>query len=304
MGMIGDFVSGAAQGAAKGYVENINDQIERLKQETILELKAQVDERYKAKDRDRIAGVMKSVPTSVPGTMDKSVVETDDNYGQSVQRVPEKKRPFDDVLKDQTTALLNSGDTASAGTTAAIYGKENEAKNNLRQAALDTRLTIAEQKLSTAEEIAKGKGDIALALGGMRQDARDNPPLTPTQKMKNKEIDIARRKIEGLSPADIKKRTQKTSDTGRDNPDYDAQLAGRVRMASRRKVGDDPFFDDLMGDQGDPATAKPAAGNASADTVFDRFGSDPAMKGMRPGRSTANGVEVFDASGKLVGHYQ
>lgn len=34
-----------------------------------------------------------------------------------------------------------------------------------------------------------------------------------------------------------------------------------------------------------------------------RFSTDPAMKGMQLGRATSQGVEVLDASGKLVGHY-
>ncbi|MBK9522884.1 MAG: hypothetical protein IPO13_14955 [Rhodocyclaceae bacterium] len=304
MGLIsslGTAAFGFGQGMAEGNVQNINDEIQIAKAQALLDMKAAGEESAKAKDRDRIAGVMKSVPTTVPGTMDKDVVETDDNYGKSVQRVPDKKRPFDDVLKDQTTALLNSGDTSSATAAAGIYGRENEAKTNLKQAALDTRLTIAEGKLDTATEIAKAKGDVALKLGGMRQEVKNNPVLTSTQKLKNMEIDAARKRIEGLSQDDIKKRTQKFTDSGRENKDYDPQLERRVRIASLRKMGDDPYFDSIFGGQDE----SPATGNAdSSGTVVERFTSDPAMKGMRPGRSGPNGVEVFDSSGKLIGHYQ
>lgn len=304
MGLINslnDAAIGFGTGAAAGNVENIHNEIQLAKEQALLDMKAASEESTKAKDRERIAGVMKSVPTTVPGTMDKDVVETDDNFGQSVQRVPERKRPFDDVLKDQTTALLNSGDTTAATAASGIYSRENEAKTNLKQAALDTRLTIAEGKLDTATEIAKAKGDVALKLGGMRQEAKNNPVLTSTQKFKNMEIDAARKRIEGLSQDDIKKRTQKFTDSGRENKDYDPQLERRVRIARLRKMGEDPFFDRILGVQ----TESDNPGNATpTDTVLDRFASDPSMKGMRPGRSTPNGVEVFDSSGKLIGHYE
>lgn len=38
--------------------------------------------------------------------------------------------------------------------------------------------------------------------------------------------------------------------------------------------------------------------------VLTRFATDQSMRGRRPGKVTPKGIEVFDESGKLIGHYQ
>lgn len=117
--------------------------------------------------------------------------------------------------------------------------------------------------------------------------------ITLPQQRTNYEIESARKHIAGLSPEEIQKRTQQYSATGRDNPDYDPLLAAKVRQANRRKYGIDPYFD----------TSSDKQATETQPDITARFTADPAMKGHRIGNKTPQGVEVLDASGKLVGHY-
>lgn len=115
--------------------------------------------------------------------------------------------------------------------------------------------------------------------------------LTPTQRRGNAEIDAARKAVAGLTPEEIRARTAKTTDTGRENPNYDPTLARSATLAGRRKIGDDQTFDNPV-----PQSAAP--------TASSRFQADPAMKAYKLGAQTPNGFEVKDSAGKLVGYYR
>lgn len=128
--------------------------------------------------------------------------------------------------------------------------------------------------------------------------------LTKSQQLKNMEIDVARKKTADLSEQDVKLKTSKFTASGRSNPAYDSNLASRLKLAGQRKYGEDATFDAPLDDNNDasaPASATPNDGNNSA---LDRFATDSSMTGMRPGRETPDGVEVFDSTGRLVGHYR
>lgn len=122
--------------------------------------------------------------------------------------------------------------------------------------------------------------------------------LTLPQERSNLEIDAARKAIAGMTPEEIRKRTAKQTNTGRENKDFDPTLEHALNLSNRRKVGDDDWFDQR--------TQQPASttyqGN-DGDTIT-RFRSDQAMQGHRLGKQTDNGTEVFDSAGKLVGHYK
>lgn len=122
--------------------------------------------------------------------------------------------------------------------------------------------------------------------------------LTTPQQRTNEEINSARQALTGMSREEVMKRTARFTTTGRENPTYDPRLDAQWKLANRRKYGQDEAFDAF--------SSRPAAGqgpNHQADAIQSRFSTDPAMKGMRIGRQTPIGAEVFDASGKLVGHY-
>lgn len=141
----------------------------------------------------------------------------------------------------------------------------------------------------------KGKDGKALRVPDRRLFFDPNRgSLTQAQERSNIEIDAARARIAALDPAEVRRRSQKATNTGRENPDYDPSIAREAALASRRKVGTDEFFDSR---QGQTPTATRVA------PVQSRFASDPTMKGHKMGRRTPDGYEVFDASGKLIGHY-
>lgn len=117
--------------------------------------------------------------------------------------------------------------------------------------------------------------------------------ITPMEQVRNKEIDKARELIGNLSADEIKRKTAKFTNTGRNNADFDPQLESRVAIAAKRKVGDDPVFDGYKADVSSPVN-----------DIANRFKSDATMKGYQLGKQSPNGFEVHDDSGKLVGHYK
>ncbi|MFC4271604.1 hypothetical protein GQF03_17435 [Sneathiella chungangensis] len=54
---------------------------------------------------------------------------------------------------------------------------------------------------------------------------------------------ILLQKLEGMTPAELLRRTQKSTDTGFDNKDYDPVLEKQIKNALKKKRGDDPEFD-------------------------------------------------------------
>ncbi len=97
---------------------------------------------------------------------------------------------------------------------------------------------------------------------------------TPAQQANNAEIDAARQTLDrmGLDKAEILRRTQKATNTGRANPDYDPSLERLLRTATQRKVGADPDFAVIhrryLGPApqfSDPAGMRPLAPGVSAE---------------------------------------
>ena len=99
----------------------------------------------------------------------------------------------------------------------------------------------------------KNAAGFTLAPGQTRYDAQGRPiasrdditPLTMPQRRENAEIDKARETLSRLklNRDDIVRRMSKTTDTGRENLDYDPNISALVRQATKRKYGeDDPDY--------------------------------------------------------------
>ncbi|MRR51848.1 MAG: hypothetical protein EG825_13215 [Rhodocyclaceae bacterium] len=146
------------------------------------------------------------------------------------------------------------------------------------------------------QEVREDRRDERLA---MRLSAGGG--LTAPQQRSNAEIDAAREAVSGLSPEEIKRRTAKATNTGRENPDYDPGLARQVNLAGRRKVGADDFFDKRQQGQQAPPMQAPAF---NRDDVATRFRADKSMNNYTLGNPTDRGIEVKDKTGKLVGYFQ
>lgn len=151
-------------------------------------------------------------------------------------------------------------------------------RNQVQMRGQDLTAATATDRIASQERIAEQRTQDA----GMR--------LTLPQRRSNFEIDAARERIAGMDPAEIKRRTANFTGTGRENPDFDPTLAKAVSLANRRKYGDDEHFDQRQ--------------REAANDVMDRFRSDRAMQHHKTGQMTDQGLEVFDADGRLIGHYR
>ncbi|MBI4998565.1 MAG: hypothetical protein HZC22_17055 [Rhodocyclales bacterium] len=177
----------------------------------------------------------------------------------------------------------------------------------------DGRLAVAyENRMGIDRQLARD--DRADVRSADREDRRDErlqtrldamdqrrSGLTLPQQVHDKEVDVARAYVSQYTPEEIKLRTAKATNTGRENPDYDPGLANRVRLANRRKYGADDWFDTQINPtETRTDSAPPVGGDVSA-----RFADDQAMtgKGYRLGRQTPRGREVVNANGEIIGHY-
>ena len=170
---------------------------------------------------------------------------------------------------------------------------------------------------------SRSQAELNAAKEDLIRSGDSNGILTLTQQRSNAEIEAARNAIAGLSPDEIALRTARATNTGRENPDFDPNLAKQAALATRRKIGNDDLFDkknteisqsSLLGKSIDNWSDKQlqkmyggasSAGKAKIDAELMRrqFKSDPAMAGHTLGELTPKGYAVLDKTGKLIGHY-
>jgi hypothetical protein len=178
----------------------------------------------------------------------------------------------------------------------AVLASQKEQRQESRKVAQQTAMEDRRDDRAAARDDARDERlQKSIEAAAERQtkslDARGG--LTAPQERSNIEIDAARERIAGMDPAEVKRRSQKATNTGRENPDYDPSISRAAALAARRKVGDDPWFDKRQAPQAAQAPQPPQS----------RFASDPAMNGFKMGKRTPLGYEVLDASGTLLGHY-
>lgn len=201
----------------------------------------------------------------------------------------------------EISALADNAAAALSPTAAAAFHVKQQAERAKEGAQLDRQIQL-EKLRQEGRETAEDRRDARLV---QTLEARDRQRsagggLTLAQQRSNAEIDAAREAVAGMSPDEIRKRTAKTTDTGRENPDYDPGLARAAALANRRKVGDDADFDQRTQGQKQPQQA-PAIDRKD---VAGRFRSDRSMDQYRLGRDTPQGVEVLDKQGRVIGHYR
>ncbi len=201
-------------------------------------------------------------------------------------------------------AVKHYADQNAKRTSEAAQLASQQAMEGQRQAgreALADR-TDARTQAQIAAADARSQAQIAAADQRLTRtlDARASPstkPLTAAQQRSNLEIDAAREYVSGLDPEEIRRRTAKTTNTGRENPDYDPALARQSGLAARRKMGDDDQFDST------PRPPSKSPGELRKE-VAKRFGADRTMNKYALGKDTDKGVEVLDGRGKLIGYYR
>lgn len=184
------------------------------------------------------------------------------------------------------SATMQRAQDVGAGTTARtqeMKGQLAQDRNQLVARGQDLTAGTAADRIASSEAIAERRG---------------TGNLTLPQRRSNFEITAARKAVAGLTPDEIKHKTANYTATGRENPDYDPALAKAVSLAGRRMYGDDAEFDQRQ--QKEPAQ-QPAGNDGDVTT---RFRADAGMKGHTMGKQTDMGMEVLDASGKVIGHYK
>lgn len=214
-----------------------------------------------------------------------------------------KKYQIDHISADGKVLGSQTGDTASLANQAANalspmsavkFHAEQQAARVRENGVLDRQLQL-EWLRQQGKEVQEDRRDDRLA---MRLDARAaGGSLTLPQQRSNSEIDAAREAVAGMDPAEIRRLTAKTTNTGRENPDFRPELDRAVRLAGRRKVGSDDLFDQRQGGQMAEAPA------IDRSDVAKRFRSERAMDGYTLGKETPSGIEVMQ-KGRVVGHYR
>lgn len=239
----------------------------------------------------------------VDGKPDSYSIEMIDPQGKSLGA---RVAPIGDIAK---TAAMYLEPSRAVEFMAQQQGKrEAEDATHSRQVELETMRQDGraladdrrEERLVTKIQASQDALEQRLTARGT-----GDKPLTAAQQRANIEIDAAREITQGLDPADIRKRTQKTTDTGRENPDYDPGLARATSLAARRKIGEDQDFDSRQRGPGQqPAAAQQPAPAFDRQDVAKRFRADPNMNVNKLGKDTPKGVEVLDSKGKLIGYFR
>ncbi len=180
------------------------------------------------------------------------------------------------------------------------FQAKDTAKRQSEEAVLDRQIRL-ESIRQQGREQAEDRRDARLAARlGVTGQAR---PLTASQQRINQEIDVSRRTIAEIDPAELKRKTTPTNQWGGRNPDFDPALARAASQAARRKYGEDQDFDARgAGSSAPPSTQQ--GGSKVAPSAADRFKADKSMQANRLGKQTDRGYEVFDSKGKLIGYYR
>ena len=268
-----------------------------------------------AQRQDQLRGVMPGVGAEAGlGPNAQQALAIDPSQLSALMKIPKAER---DRAKTQATTLGNLALgvlTAPVVQRAAIWGQARESaiasganpqnvpeaydqgtEQKLRQwVAQAGQIKTLLDQVPDAPSGYRGAGDGLEAIPGGPADpaqagrlaaAKRGPDggATAAQQANNAEIGAARQTLDrmGLDKAEILRRTQKATNTGRANPDYDPSLERLLRTATQRKVGVDPEFAVIhrryLGpapEFSDPAGMRPLPPGVSAEQpgILDRLG--------------------------------
>lgn len=305
----GAFESMAAEalkrGDHEGYAKFVKygDHLKKTQDEGVLDIAKQVYagavDPVAAEKLFNSAGQMRVAPGTVKWDADAGVISgVDARSGQPITMDKQMAKQY--MLM---SGAIKPDEYASAGEGQVFNKRTGQVAGDRRTKPLVVNGAIFEQRdgedgnrqyVKVAE--APRQPSVVIRQGG-RNGADD---LSTPQQRANEEIDAAREALAGMNRNEVMRRTQSATATGRNNPDYDPQLAGQWKLANRRKYGDDAQFDAYT--KKAPAKQENPQAKQHSD-ITRRLATDPAMKGMRGGRLTPKGMEVIDANGRVVGHY-
>lgn len=298
MGLLTGAISGAAGAVERTTEYALRSMMDEEKLRRIAEASARnkvdLEKQVRLTRADEIREGVRQVVTRKFGNQDNAL-ETDD---MSAVRAPSRTEALQ--IRHDVASDLGYDEAAAE----ALKARDTETRADYyagRGKIAGERLAQGDRRLDLQEELNDARIDNLDARTEATEAGKPPKDLTFTQKARNAEIDRAREKIAGMDPAEIRRLSAKATNTGRENKDYDPSIARAAAVAARRKVGDDPWFDGQGGSAGGQPKAAPRADVAD---LANRFAADPAMKSMRLGSLKPEGREVFDAAGKLIGHYR
>ncbi|MBW7902945.1 MAG: hypothetical protein H3C26_15795 [Rhodocyclaceae bacterium] len=134
----------------------------------------------------------------------------------------------------------------AAARAAALQAKDAEWEHKEKVATGNNATSLEVARISQSAADRRHAGTLALQRDRLEFD-KARGGLTLAQQRSNFEIDAAREMLDGMSEDEVRRRTTPTTATGRENPDFDPALARAAKLASRRRIGDDDWFDQRQG---------------------------------------------------------
>lgn len=261
----------------------------------------------------------KLIPQSTPKGVVLNHVDADGNVHAQYSK--------DDAKTLYNTAMAKKLSMLSprhweAAQKAALAAEEKRADRESRERIAgthaDARMYGADVRADTAEEVAGIRAGATTEAARLRASApRAGGGLTLSQQRANDEIDAARAMIDGLTPEEIKRRTSKATDTGRDNPEYDGSLSHAVSLARRLKFGEaapdrgrasisalpTDMHDVLQGNAIPDSATRQANKLTPKQSAEAAMAADQSMAGYTLGEQTGRGFKVLDKDGRHVGYF-
>ena len=195
--------------------------------------------------------------------------------------VPDQTRERPKTIQELAQALAGNPLTARTGLGLTVDAAKARQKHELRERKAPKTRRRIQGGTVIQEEFDPVSGEFSEIGRGPRFKPAGAGGITLTQERDNLEIAAARRELaaSGLSREEILKRSQKATDTGFDNPEFDPFINRLVRAATQRKTGPDPefkqFFSRIFG-------TSPSASNEEISRIL----KDPTG-GAKPGAAGA-----------------
>lgn len=256
----------------------------------------------KAKEAYDTQGVMKSLQFAHAGDKDAALKwynANGDHKFADIQLTPAKS--VSGVASYNITGINPDGSKEQLG---------NAFDNMTHMMMADEQLKAFNDRQRTENDTARTRASVAAdyALANERNNkatSTGSGGLTVPQQRTNASIDSARQQLAGLTTDDIKQKTASFTATGRENTEYDPQIARLVKLANTRKYGDDQAFDQFTANrQKSTESASQTADPQRADAA-KRFRADSAMSAYKLGNNIAGkGYEVLDNKGRVYGWFK
>lgn len=179
----------------------------------------------------------------------------------SQQIVPDQTRERPKTIQELVDVLVGNPDTAEFGFKLGIQDTLARQKRAFADPKIEADIS-GRKRFVTGERAGQPvfpgverrskpgtdvpfPGDVEAQKARLARAGRGE--LTRAQQAKNAEIDAARRELaaSGLSREEIINRSQKATETGFSNKNFDPFINRLVRTATRRKTGDDPEFEQV-----------------------------------------------------------